>query len=85
MTTEEMRRRISAVYDGLGWKKKVANMPERQVYAVFMSFEKSGKFKTQAQLEALKKKKEEENGHQMSIFDMWPEKLIKNVDNKEEK
>lgn len=67
MTTEEMRRHISAMYDGLGWKKKVANMPERQVYAVFMSFEKSGKFKTQAQLEALKKKKEAENGHQMTL------------------
>lgn len=95
MTTEEMRRRISAVYNGLSWKKKVANMPERQVYAVFKQFEKSGKFKTQAQLDALKERNEchndgfvsketEKYGHQMSITDMWPENLIKNMDKVED-
>lgn len=85
MTTEEMRRRISAVYNGLSWKKKVANMPERQVYAVFKQFEKSGKFKTQAQLDALKARNEEIYGHQMNISDMWPENLIKNMDNDKNK
>ena len=55
-------------------------MPERQVYAVFKQFEKSGKFKTQAQLDALKERNEKEYGHQMSITDMWPENLIKNMD-----
>lgn len=98
MTTEEMRRRISAVYNGLSWKKKVANMPERQVYAVFKQFEKSGKFKTQAQLDALKVKNRDHNdgivsledekyGHQMNISDMWPENLImssKNTNKMEE-
>lgn len=42
-------------------------MPERQVYAVFKQFEKSGKFKTQAQLDALKAKNEEKNGHQVTL------------------
>lgn len=51
-------------------------MPESQVYAVYMSFKKSGKFKTQAQLDALKARDEEKYGHQMNISDMWPENLI---------
>lgn len=55
-------------------------MPESQVYAVYMSFKKSGKFKTEAELKALKVKEEEKYGHQMNISDMWPEKLIKNMD-----
>lgn len=77
-----MRRRISEVYSGLGWKKKVANMPERQVFAIYKQFEKSGKFRTERQLQALKKRNEEENGHQMSINDMWPDSLyIKKEEN----
>lgn len=55
-------------------------MPERQVYAIFKQFEKSGKFKTQAQLDALKAREEEKYGRQMNISDMWPENLIKNMD-----
>lgn len=55
-------------------------MPESQVYAVYMNFKKSGKFKTQEELDALKAKNEEKYGHQMNISDMWPEKLIKNMD-----
>ena len=52
-------------------------MPESQVYAVYMSFKKSGKFKTEAELKALKNDETEEKyGHQMNISDMWPEKLI---------
>ena len=59
-------------------------MPEHQVYAIYMSFKKSGKFKTEAELKALKVKDEEKYGHQMNITDMWPEKLIKNMDKLEE-
>lgn len=59
-------------------------MPESQVYAVYMSFKKSGKFKTEAELKDLKAKDEEKYGHQMNISDMWPEKLIKNMDKTEE-
>ena len=79
MTTEEMRRRISAVYNGLSWKKKVANMPERQVYAIYMSFKKNGKFDLDKKMKELKEnvdKKSERYGHQMNISDMWPENLI---------
>lgn len=56
-------------------------MPESQVYAVFKQFEKSGKFKTQAQLDALKARDEEKYGHQMNISDMWPENLIRSSKN----
>ena len=52
-------------------------MPESQVYAVYMNFKKSGKFKTEV-------KNEEKYGHQMNISDMWPENLIKNMDKMEE-
>lgn len=82
MDIREMRRRISEVYDGLGWKKKVANMPDMQVYAIYKEFEKSGKFRTERQLQALKRHSEEENGHQMDINDMWPDNLyIKKEEN----
>ena len=59
-------------------------MPESQVYAVYMNFKKSGKFKTEEELDALKVKNEEKYGHQMNISDMWPENLIKNMDKMEE-
>lgn len=93
MDIREMRRRISEVYDGLGWKKKVANMPDMQVYAIYKEFETRGKFRTERQLKslrssdekqlkALKKRNEEENGHQMDFTDMWPDNLyIKKEEN----
>lgn len=85
MTTEEMRRRISAVYNGLSWKKKVANMPERQVYAIYMSFKKSGKFMTNKILMDLKTdkpekkvKKSDEKWHQMTFSEVFEAGNIKN-------
>lgn len=85
MTTEEMRRRISAVYNGLSWKKKVANMPERQVYAIYMSFKKSGKFKIERELSALKNTKNVENmdleakkWHQMTFEEVFSAGNYKN-------
>lgn len=92
MDIREMRRRISEVYDGLGWKKKVANMPDMQVYAIYMNFKTSGKFKTQKELDALKKVYEPKNEcHQVTIdeffCDLLTEKygfMDKNNKNKEE-
>lgn len=41
---EEMRHDISKVYLSSGWKKKVANMPEKQVMAIYYNFLETGKF-----------------------------------------
>ena len=37
MTMNEMRKYVSDSYPGVGWKSKVAVMPERQVVAVYKS------------------------------------------------
>lgn len=45
MTTEEKRIAISQVYPGASWKRKVADMSDSQVIAVYLSFEKNGTFR----------------------------------------
>ena len=45
MNTETMRREIAKVYTGAKWQRKVKEMPENQVIAVYHNFQKSGKFK----------------------------------------
>lgn len=44
MTVEEMRVAIAKVYKGDGWKRKVHNMPDYQVTAIYFSFLEAGKF-----------------------------------------
>lgn len=41
---EEMRHDISKVYLSSGWKKKVANMPDKQVMGVYYDFLARGMF-----------------------------------------
>lgn len=41
---EEMRHDISKVYLSSGWKKKVANMPDKQVMAIYYNFLERGMF-----------------------------------------
>lgn len=41
---EEMRHDISKVYLNTSWKKKVANMPDKQVMAVYYNFLERGMF-----------------------------------------
>ena len=41
---EEMRHDISKVYLNSSWKKKVANMPDKQVMAIYYNFLANGKF-----------------------------------------
>lgn len=72
METREMRRRISEVYSSLKWKERVANMPDYQVYAIYMSFKKSGKFETQEELDALKRAYAPKNDyHQVTIDEFF--------------
>lgn len=42
MTVEEQRTAISKVYPTEKWKNKVENMPEDQVIAIYLAFEKRG-------------------------------------------
>ena len=51
MNVETMRSEIAKVYTGNGWKKKVKNMPENQVVAVYLNFKKTGMFDIQRKLE----------------------------------
>ena len=44
MTVNQMRHDISKVYSGVKWKRKVENMSDNQVIAVYYKFERSGKF-----------------------------------------
>ena len=46
MNVETMRREIAKAYTGDAWKRKVKNMPENQVVAVYHNFQKTGRFET---------------------------------------
>ena len=59
MTTYEQRLAISKVYSSSSWKKKVENMSDSQVIAVYLRFEKEGKFK-QAPIQSKKWKLKKE-------------------------
>lgn len=45
MTTYEKRQAIAKVYESDSWKKKVEEMDESQVIAVYLRFEADGTFK----------------------------------------
>ena len=51
MNVETMRREIAKAYTGDAWKRKVKNMPENQVVAVYLNFKKTGMFDIQRKLE----------------------------------
>ena len=44
MTIYQMRAAIASVYSGEKWKRKVQNMPEDQIIAVYYSFLENGRF-----------------------------------------
>lgn len=44
MSTEQMRAAIAEVYSGPRWKRKVANMFDDQVVAVYYKFQREGRF-----------------------------------------
>ena len=44
MYVEEMRREIARVYKGKDWDKKVDNMSDNQVIAMYYKFRAGGKF-----------------------------------------
>jgi hypothetical protein len=62
MTNSEMRNWVSALYPGKSWKEKVSDMPDRQVYAIFMSAKKRGQQPVKAKIVDKK-----DSYHQMTI------------------
>ena len=44
MSVAQMRQEIAAIYPGDRWKNRVNGMHERQVVAIYMNFQKTGKF-----------------------------------------
>ena len=84
MTIQEQRNAISSVYPGLSWKRKVADMGESQVIAVYLAFQKNGTFerrkskdekffrnKREEKREIREAKKEAKvSAQQISIFDI---------------
>lgn len=45
MTIVEMRKQVTAAYNGDSWKKKVAKMTDAQVQAIWFRLSNQGKLK----------------------------------------
>ena len=69
MQIETMRREISNVYSGKKWKKRVKQMPENQVLAVYNTFVRTDRFKKQKEKE--KEKKKEPEYKQLTFEDIF--------------
>ena len=79
MTEAQMREAVASVYSGRKWKLKVARMDEYQLFAVYQSCLRRGKFDKQPNqspsVRPSKKDKHEEkqfkqySGIQLSLFD----------------
>jgi hypothetical protein len=37
MSVEQKRAAVAALYSGLGWKQRVAKMPDSQIHAIYQS------------------------------------------------
>lgn len=44
MTVQQMRNKIISVYEGMAWRRRVENMPDDQVIAIYYRFLEDGKF-----------------------------------------
>lgn len=45
MSPEQMRQQVLSAYEGDNWRKKVQNMTDAQLYAVWMRLKRSGRIK----------------------------------------
>ena len=64
MLVGEMRKKIKAVYGNSTWDRKVDNMPDNQVIAIFYSMKENGKLNKS-------KKKHSESYDQLTIFECF--------------
>ena len=72
MTVDRMREEIIKVYPGPGWRKRVLQMKENQVIAIYKSMSRGDVFRKKAK-EQKKKEKMKEQGVQMTIWDFMKE------------
>lgn len=63
MLVSEMRRKVKDVYGNSTWDRKVDNMPDNQVIAIFYSMKESGKLKN--------KKRKKSSYHQIDLFECF--------------
>lgn len=64
MTVESMRAKISEVYDGDRWHRRVQLMPDNQVIAIYHTMLNRGQFRPKR-----KRKDGEVRYHQISMFE----------------
>ena len=75
MYVEQMRKEIASVYKGKDWSKKVDNMPDNQVIAMYYKFKAGGKFdkKPESRKQVIDVKPDSPfvgvYGEQLSMFD----------------
>lgn len=68
MNLETMKSKIISVYNNQKWRDRVEHMDSHQVIAIYMDFEKRGKFSQPKTLNKGHKEKVEQY-RQMTIFD----------------
>lgn len=71
MSVEQMRDKISKVYDSWRWRNRVSSMPNKQVIAIYHSFENQGKFK-KPKPTGIPSETRYTQCRQMTIFDYIP-------------
>ena len=93
LSTSEMIRILKDIYpDSINWHKRIDNMPPIQIHAVFTKFKKEGYIyyddhgnlhvHTKSEMDSIKKEKEEKtNGHQLTLLEVFGEKIKGEKDN----
>lgn len=69
MTTVQMRKQISDIYNTPNWKKRVACMSEGQVIAIFFRFVNTNKFSNKPEPIKMAQEEPTEQIHQMTLFE----------------
>ena len=66
MSVEQMRAKISEVYESDRWHRRVQLMPDNQVIAIYRTMRDRGQF-----VQRKKSKKNKVTYRQISMFDRW--------------
>ena len=63
MLISEMRKKVKNAYGNSTWDRKVDNMPDKQVIAIFYNMQERGVFK--------KMRKQDSKYHQIDLFECF--------------
>ena len=72
MTIEQMREEIIKAYPEPGWRNKVSEWRDQQVFAAYKNMERNGTFAKRAKINR-ENGKMKETGRQITIFDLLKE------------